>query len=78
MKLILLFIVAYLLGSIPSGVWVGKLFLKRYSSTRQRQYWHDEYIQSTKQNRRNHCFVHGYPERNIGNLSAVYFPRYEH
>ncbi len=29
MKLILLFIVAYLLGSIPSGVWVGKLFFKK-------------------------------------------------
>lgn len=29
MKIILLFIVAYLLGSIPSGVWVGKIFFKR-------------------------------------------------
>lgn len=29
MKLILLFIVAYLLGSIPSGVWLGKLFFKK-------------------------------------------------
>lgn len=29
MKLILLFIVAYLLGSIPSGVWIGKLFFKK-------------------------------------------------
>ncbi|HFD0541235.1 TPA: glycerol-3-phosphate 1-O-acyltransferase PlsY [Enterococcus faecium] len=29
MKLILLFILAYLLGSIPSGVWIGKLFFKK-------------------------------------------------
>ncbi|OJG81847.1 glycerol-3-phosphate acyltransferase [Enterococcus ratti] len=29
MKLILLFITAYLLGSIPSGVWIGKLFFKK-------------------------------------------------
>lgn len=29
MKIILLFIVAYLLGSIPSGVWVGKIFFKK-------------------------------------------------
>ncbi|THE16092.1 glycerol-3-phosphate 1-O-acyltransferase PlsY [Enterococcus hirae] len=29
MKVILLFIVAYLLGSIPSGVWIGKLFFKK-------------------------------------------------
>lgn len=29
MKLILLFIAAYLLGSIPSGVWVGKLFFNK-------------------------------------------------
>ncbi|WP_395531380.1 glycerol-3-phosphate 1-O-acyltransferase PlsY [Enterococcus faecium] len=28
MKLILLLILAYLLGSIPSGVWIGKLFFK--------------------------------------------------
>lgn len=28
MKLILLLILAYLLGSIPSGVWIGKLFSK--------------------------------------------------
>ncbi|NTO63580.1 glycerol-3-phosphate 1-O-acyltransferase PlsY [Enterococcus faecium] len=29
MKLILLIILAYLLGSIPSGVWIGKLFFKK-------------------------------------------------
>lgn len=29
MKLLLLFLVAYLLGSIPSGVWIGKLFFKK-------------------------------------------------
>lgn len=29
MKLILLLILAYLLGSIPSGVWIGKLFFKK-------------------------------------------------
>ena len=29
MKLILLVILAYLLGSIPSGVWIGKLFFKK-------------------------------------------------
>ncbi|EOH89603.1 glycerol-3-phosphate acyltransferase [Enterococcus villorum] len=29
MKLILLFLTAYLLGSIPSGVWIGKLFFKK-------------------------------------------------
>ncbi|EPH94679.1 MULTISPECIES: glycerol-3-phosphate 1-O-acyltransferase PlsY [unclassified Enterococcus] len=29
MKLILLFAAAYLLGSIPSGVWVGKLFFNK-------------------------------------------------
>ena len=34
MKLILLLILAYLLGSIPSGVWIGKLFSKRYPTTR--------------------------------------------
>ncbi|MDT6777588.1 glycerol-3-phosphate 1-O-acyltransferase PlsY, partial [Enterococcus faecium] len=28
-KLILLLILAYLLGSIPSGVWIGKLFFKK-------------------------------------------------
>ncbi len=31
MKLILLLILAYLLGSIPSGVWIGKLFFKKIS-----------------------------------------------
>lgn len=36
MKLILLLILAYLLGSIPSGVWIGKLFFKRYPTTRER------------------------------------------
>lgn len=29
MKIILFFIIAYLLGSIPSGVWVGKLFFHK-------------------------------------------------
>ena len=29
MKIILLFLAAYLLGSIPSGVWIGKLFFKK-------------------------------------------------
>ncbi|MBM9833430.1 glycerol-3-phosphate acyltransferase, partial [Enterococcus faecalis] len=29
MNTILLFIVAYLLGSIPSGVWIGQLFFKK-------------------------------------------------
>ncbi len=29
MELILLLILAYLLGSIPSGVWIGKLFFKK-------------------------------------------------
>lgn len=29
MKLILLLVLAYLLGSIPSGVWIGKLFFKK-------------------------------------------------
>ncbi|WP_461198367.1 glycerol-3-phosphate 1-O-acyltransferase PlsY [Enterococcus sp. N249-2] len=29
MKTILLFVVAYLLGSIPSGVWIGQLFFKK-------------------------------------------------
>lgn len=29
MKFIVLLIIAYLLGSIPSGVWVGKLFFKK-------------------------------------------------
>lgn len=29
MKIVLLFIIAYLLGSIPSGVWVGKLFFHK-------------------------------------------------
>ncbi|EGP5181499.1 glycerol-3-phosphate 1-O-acyltransferase PlsY [Enterococcus faecium] len=29
MKLILLLILAYLLGSIPSGVWIGRLFFKK-------------------------------------------------
>jgi len=28
-KILLLFIGAYLLGSIPSGVWIGKLFYKK-------------------------------------------------
>lgn len=29
MKLIILFIIAYLLGAIPSGVWIGKLFFNK-------------------------------------------------
>ncbi|GGC81451.1 glycerol-3-phosphate 1-O-acyltransferase PlsY [Enterococcus wangshanyuanii] len=29
MKFIVLLIIAYLLGSIPSGVWIGKLFFKK-------------------------------------------------
>lgn len=29
MKIFLLFILAYLLGSIPSGVWIGKIFFKK-------------------------------------------------
>jgi acyl-phosphate glycerol 3-phosphate acyltransferase len=29
MNIILLFLAAYLLGSIPSGVWIGKLFFKK-------------------------------------------------
>lgn len=29
MKLVALFIIAYLLGSIPAGVWIGKLFFKK-------------------------------------------------
>lgn len=29
MKIILLFVVAYLLGSIPSGVWIGKVFFHK-------------------------------------------------
>ncbi|WP_280736907.1 MULTISPECIES: glycerol-3-phosphate 1-O-acyltransferase PlsY [unclassified Enterococcus] len=29
MKTILLFLAAYLLGSIPSGVWIGKIFFKK-------------------------------------------------
>ncbi|MEI5988570.1 glycerol-3-phosphate acyltransferase [Enterococcus termitis] len=29
MKFFVLLIIAYLLGSIPSGVWVGKLFFKK-------------------------------------------------
>ncbi|MBE9388086.1 glycerol-3-phosphate 1-O-acyltransferase PlsY [Vagococcus salmoninarum] len=29
MKIALVFLIAYLLGSIPSGVWVGKLFFKK-------------------------------------------------
>jgi glycerol-3-phosphate acyltransferase PlsY len=29
MKFLLLLIIAYLLGSIPSGVWIGKLFFKK-------------------------------------------------
>lgn len=32
MKLILLLVLAYLLGSIPSGVWIGKLFFKKISA----------------------------------------------
>ena len=31
MKIVILLLVAYLLGSIPSGVWIGKLFFKRYT-----------------------------------------------
>ena len=31
MKIVILLLVAYLLGSIPSGVWIGKLSLKRYT-----------------------------------------------
>ena len=34
MKLILLLVLAYLLGSIPSGVWIGKIiFQKRHPPT---------------------------------------------
>ncbi|HPJ00563.1 MAG TPA: glycerol-3-phosphate 1-O-acyltransferase PlsY [Enterococcus sp.] len=29
MKIIILLVIAYLLGSIPSGVWIGKLFFKK-------------------------------------------------
>lgn len=29
MKLIILFIIAYLLGAVPSGVWIGKLFFNK-------------------------------------------------
>ncbi|MFS7199543.1 MULTISPECIES: glycerol-3-phosphate 1-O-acyltransferase PlsY [Carnobacterium] len=29
MKIIIMFVIAYLLGSIPSGVWIGKLFYKK-------------------------------------------------
>ena len=29
MKIVILLLVAYLLGSIPSGVWIGKLFFKK-------------------------------------------------
>lgn len=29
LKIILVFLLAYLLGSIPSGVWIGKLFYKK-------------------------------------------------
>ena len=29
MKTILLLFIAYLLGSIPSGVWIGQLFFKK-------------------------------------------------
>ncbi|MGM0124444.1 glycerol-3-phosphate acyltransferase [Enterococcus sp. AZ194] len=29
MKTVILFLLAYLLGSIPSGVWIGKLFFKK-------------------------------------------------
>ncbi|MBL1230723.1 glycerol-3-phosphate 1-O-acyltransferase PlsY [Enterococcus sp. BWB1-3] len=29
MKLVLLLFIAYLLGSIPSGVWIGKIFFKK-------------------------------------------------
>lgn len=29
MKIAMLFVLAYLLGSIPSGIWIGKLFFKK-------------------------------------------------
>jgi glycerol-3-phosphate acyltransferase PlsY len=29
MKIIILLVIAYLLGSSPSGVWIGKLFFKK-------------------------------------------------
>lgn len=29
MKTAILLVLAYLLGSIPSGIWIGKLFLKK-------------------------------------------------
>ncbi|MGH2202265.1 glycerol-3-phosphate acyltransferase, partial [Enterococcus faecalis] len=29
MKIVILLLVAYLLGSIPSAVWIGKLFFKK-------------------------------------------------
>ena len=29
MKIVILLLVAYLLGSIPSGGWIGKLFFKK-------------------------------------------------
>ena len=44
MKIVILLLVAYLLGSIPSGVWIGKLFFKRYTPIWEWEYRNNQYI----------------------------------
>ena len=70
MKTILLLFIAYLLGSIPSGVWIGQLFFKRHSPIWQREYRNYEYLSCSWQISWRHCFIDGYSERYLGYLFA--------
>ena len=44
MKIVILLLVAYLLGSIPSGVWIGKLFFKKIYANLEWEYRNNQYI----------------------------------
>lgn len=44
MTIIILCIAAYLIGAIPAGLWIGKIFFKRSARVWFWKYWYNEYF----------------------------------
>lgn len=70
MKTAILFVLAYLLGSIPSGIWIGKLFSRKTFENLVAAiqeppipfvYWENRWIC---------CFCYGFIKRLFSHLSA--------
>ena len=79
MKIVILLLVAYLLGSIPSGVWIGKLFFKKIYANLGWEYRNNQYISCLRETCRNYGIINGYLERNVSHFITlfVWFTRRE-